>query len=448
MRKQLSKQQPDVTGVLPGFPQGVGGLDPAGLVTAVRQKLGISRKELADAVGLGLEGQRQVNEWEQGSRKPPQKILSSLKKLAGEEPFAQNPLRRASFNFIDLFAGIGGIRLPFQEFGGRCVFTSEWDKFAQKTYRANYGELPHGDITKVSSSDIPEHDILLAGFPCQAFSQAGLKQGFSDTRGTLFFEIQKILVAKRPRAFLLENVKQLRGHDGGRTLKTIVDVLEGRSEIFDDVKTKSMAMSDEARAALRTRLNYHVTYKVIAANDFGVPQRRERIYIVGFDRDQFPAGFDFERNFRFPEPTSAETCVGDILEPHKNIDSRYTLSDRLWNGHVTRKAEHERKGNGFGYGLFSKKSPHTNTISARYYKDGSEILIDQSEYRMNPRKLTPRECARLQGYPEEFIIPVSDCQAYKQFGNSVAVPVIRAIASEMMHTLGLSRRKKAESSGN
>ncbi|NBX17989.1 MAG: DNA (cytosine-5-)-methyltransferase [Proteobacteria bacterium] len=417
------------------------------LILFVREKLGLSRKEVADALGLGLDGMRHVASWERGEEAPPRKLFRKIELLASPEPFARNPAVKPAFKFIDLFAGIGGIRIPFQQLGGACVFTSEWDRFAQKTYKANFGELPHGDITKITSSDIPQHDILLGGFPCQAFSQAGLKQGFSDTRGTLFFEIQKILVAKRPKAFLLENVKQLRGHDKGRTLKTIIEVLEGRDTISPS-KAGSLKMSEEAKSALDSRLNYYVTWKVLASNDFGVPQKRERIYLVGFDRDQFPADFDFEAAFKFPEPSGQKTSVGSILENHSRLDPRYTLSDRLWTGHKNRKAEHERKGNGFGYGLFNKKSSHTNTISARYYKDGSEILIDQSEIGRNPRKLTPRECARLQGFPEEFVIPVSDSQAYKQFGNSVAVPVIRAIAEEMMVTLGCSKRKGRRTDSN
>ena len=299
-----------------------------------------------------------------------------------------------------MFAGIGGIRIPFQELGGECVFTSEWDKFAQKTYRINFGETPNGDITKIESESIPDFDILLGGFPCQPFSQAGLKKGFSDTRGTLFFEIERIIKDKRPKAFLLENVKQLRGHDKGRTLKVILEHLD--------------------------ILNYYVKYEVLRAGDFGVPQNRERIYIVGFDKNYFDIPDEYD--FKFPVPTKVKTCLGNILE--NCVDDKYTISDSLWEGHQRRKKEHREKGNGFGYSLFNEKSEYTNTLSARYYKDGSEILIEQVG--KNPRKLTPRECARLQGFPENFIIPVSDTQAYKQFGNSVAVPVIRAIAQQIM----------------
>lgn len=298
---------------------------------------------------------------------------------------------------IDLFAGIGGIRKGFElAFGGNveCVFTSEIDKHAIETYKANYGdENIHGDITQIDPSNIPDHDILLAGFPCQPFSQAGLKKGFKDTRGTLFFNIEKILIEKKPQAFLLENVKQLKGHDQGKTLKIILDNLE--------------------------IAGYRTFVKVLAAKDFGIPQNRERIFIIGFLDDSI--------DFEFPESLNIPTKVGNILE--KKVASSYTISDKLWEGHLRRKEMHKHKGNGFGYSLFNEDSPYTNTISARYYKDGSEILIEQKG--KNPRKLTAREAARLQGFPDEFIIPVSNTQAYKQFGNSVCVPVIQAVAQQM-----------------
>lgn len=300
---------------------------------------------------------------------------------------------------IDLFAGIGGIRLGFEQaFNGNveCVFTSEIDKYAVQTYIENFGsDNIYGDITQISEKDVPDHDILLAGFPCQPFSQAGLKKGFNDTRGTLFFDIERILLEKKPKAFLLENVKQLKGHDKGNTLKVILEHLHNAG--------------------------YKTFVKVLAAKDFGVPQNRERIYIVGF--------LDNSINFEFPKPTLKETKVGNILE--NNPDDKYTISDKLWAGHQRRKLMHKEKGNGFGYGLFNANSPYTNTISARYYKDGSEILIEQEG--KNPRKLTPREAARLQGFPEEYkITAVSDNQLYKQFGNSVCVPVIEKIAENMI----------------
>ena len=305
-----------------------------------------------------------------------------------------------SFKFIDLFAGVGGIRIAFESQGGTCVFTSEWDKFAQQTYEANYGEVPHGDLTKIDAGDIPLHDIVLGGFPCQPFSNAGLKKGFDDTRGTLFFDVARIVELHRPSMILLENVKGFARHDKGRTLAVVTRVL-------DD-------------------LGYNVFTKILNAKDFGVPQNRERIFIVGINRDKVG-----DVGFTFPEPSGIPTKLGDILE--KRVEAKYTLSDRLWQGHQRRKLEHQRKGNGFGYSLFSRNSVYTSTISARYYKDGSEILIEQRN--KNPRRLTPREAARLQGFPENFVIPVSDGQAYKQFGNSVAVPVVTAVAEAMIKVL-------------
>lgn len=364
-----------------------------------RQRLGLSQKDFSDALGLGKFGDRTLRRWENGESSPSPLVYKAIMSFAADTPYAKE-VDDAEFTFIDLFAGIGGIRIPFQELGGKCVFTSEWDKFAQKTYHVNFGDMPNGDITKINNEEIPDFDVLLGGFPCQPFSQAGLKKGFSDTRGTLFFEIERIIKAKRPKAFLLENVKQLRGHDRGRTLKVILEHLDA--------------------------LDYQVTYDVLRAADFGVPQNRERIYIVGFDRRYY--GLDDKYKFPFPEPTHQKTRLGDILED--NVDEKYTISQKLYEGHIRRKAEHQKKGNGFGFSLFNADSEYTNTISARYYKDGSEILIDQGPD-IPPRKLTPRECARLQGFPESFIIPVSDTQAYKQFGNSVAVPVIRAIAKSI-----------------
>ena len=304
------------------------------------------------------------------------------------------------FKFIDLFAGIGGIRLAFQKQGGVCVFTSEWDKFAQQTYQANFSEMPDGDLTQIDESEVPKHDILLAGFPCQPFSQAGLKRGFDDTRGTLFFDIVRILQLRKPKMVLLENVKGFKSHDKGNTFKVVCTTLE--------------------------KLGYEVHSQILNARDFGVPQNRERIYIVGIDRKRTS-----KEPFEFPTPKNTVTCVGDILE--SKVDDKYTISDKLWKGHQRRLREHRAKGNGFGYSLFNAQSEYTSTISARYYKDGSEILIEQKG--KNPRKITPREAARLQGFPDTFKIPVSDAQAYRQFGNSVAVPVIRAIAKQMVKLL-------------
>jgi len=375
-------------------------MDTNVIIKDKRNELGLTQKDFADALGMGKYGERTLRRWENGETAPSALELEHILQFASTSPF-KNGKKKPRFKFIDLFAGIGGIRIPFQELGGKCVFTSEWDKFAQKTYRLNFSEEPDGDITQVPVNSIKDFDVLLAGFPCQPFSQAGLRKGFEDTRGTLFFQVEQILKEKKPKAFLLENVKQLRGHDKGRTLKVILKHL-------DD-------------------LGYFVDFNVLRAADYGVPQNRERIYIVGFDKEKINIASDYE--FPFPDPTYEPTRLGDILE--KDVDEKYTISDRLWEGHLRRKREHHEKGNGFGFSLYNADSKYTNTISARYYKDGSEILIDQGEEK-NPRKLTPRECARLQGFPEKFIIPVSDTQAYKQFGNSVAVPVVRAVAKQLI----------------
>lgn len=368
-----------------------------------REALGITVKEFADALGLGKSGEKLLREWEKGVSVPPENIYQKILSFASDRPYFRIS-HDGEFRFIDLFAGIGGIRIPFQELGGACVFSSEWDQFAQKTYTVNFGETPSGDITKIESSSIPDFDILLGGFPCQPFSSAGLKKGFADTRGTLFFEIERIIRDKRPKAFLLENVKQLQTHDKGRTLKVIL------SHIHD--------------------LDYYVKYVVLRAGDFGVPQNRERTYIVGFDKHYFDITEDYD--FQFPAPTYEKTRLGDILE--SNVDERYTLTDAIWEGFKKRKQNNIDRGAGFGYCLFNEDSPYVSTLVARYYKDGQEILIDQGPDK-NPRKLTPRECARLQGFPDSFIIPVSNSQAYKQFGNSVAVPVIRAIAKRIIEEM-------------
>jgi len=408
-------------------------------IKETRENLALGRTEFSNLLGLNSTGERTVRGWETGEHKPTPKKLQDIRNLEGtlkrlreKAPFSLNRKKTSKFEFIDLFAGIGGIRLPFQQLGGECVFTSEWDKFSQKTYIANFGEVPSGDITQIKASDIPPHDILLAGFPCQSFSQAGLKKGFSDTRGTMFFEIQRILSKHRPKVFLLENVKQLKGHDKGRTLEAILAILRGEHahEVPSDIP-----MSEDARIALSENLNYCVDFKVLRAGDFGTPQNRERIFIVGFDKDYYGENTTFEDIFSWPEAPNTQTRVGDILQDLSTIipeDDKYTISDKLWAGHQRRKKGHENKGNGFGYSLFNKDSEYTNTISARYYKDGSEILIDQTELGKNPRKLTSRECARLQGFPEEFIVDaVSQGQMYKQFGNSVCVNVIEAVAEQV-----------------
>ncbi|HEO2439510.1 MULTISPECIES: DNA (cytosine-5-)-methyltransferase [Streptococcus] len=370
------------------------------LIKNKRTRLNMTQKELADAIGLPKFGDRTIRRWENNECKPSKIELEHILNFPEEAPF-QNP-STADYTMIDLFAGIGGTRLGFQLTGRtKSIFSSEIDKFAIKTYKANYGDIPKGDITAINETDIPDHDILVGGFPCQAFSQAGKKLGFEDTRGTLFFEIARIIKAKRPKAFLLENVKNLKGHDKGRTFKVIESTLKD--------------------------MDYEVYNALFKAKDFGVPQNRERIYIVGFDKKQIKNYADFE----FPTPLLTPTRLGNILE--KKVLDKYTISDKLWQGHQRRKAEHKRNGNGFGYSLFNEDSPYTSTISARYYKDGSEILIEQKG--KNPRKLTPREASRLQGFPEKFIIPVSDTQAYKQFGNSVAVPVVNAIAKQILKVL-------------
>lgn len=319
------------------------------------------------------------------------------------------PVLTPKFKFIDLFAGIGGIRLAYQSLGGKCVFTSEWNNFAKKTYEANFGELPFGDITKINEDSIPDHDVLLAGFPCQPFSIAGVskknalgrKHGFLDeTQGTLFFDIARILKHKKPKAFMLENVKNLVSHDKGRTFKVIQDVL--------------------------SELGYSIHAKVLDSKHF-VPQHRERIIIVGFRKSIYHEN----ENFSFPKLPEPKTKIKDILEPA--IDSKYTLSDKLWNYLKSYAEKHKAKGNGFGFGM-TDVNGISRTISARYYKDGSEILIPQGKNK-NPRRLIPRECARLQGFPNKFIIPVSDNQAYRQFGNSVTVPLIQAVGKELVKSL-------------
>ncbi len=317
------------------------------------------------------------------------------------------PPEKPTFRFIDLFAGIGGFRIAFQNLGGQCVFSSEWDKHAQVTYEANFGEVPFGDIAKISEKEIPDHDVLLGGFPCQPFSLAGVSKkkslgrahGFQDkTQGNLFFDIARILKAKKPSAFVLENVKNLVSHDKKRTFETIY------SSLTED---------------------YNVHYKVLDGRHF-VPQHRERIFIVGFRKSIFRK----QEDFKFPTLPSEEMKISDILESAP--DSRFTLSNHLWRYLRNYAAKHREKGNGFGFGLVDPKGI-ARTLSARYHKDGSEILIPQNS--KNPRRLTPRECARLMGYPDNFVSPVSDTQAYRQFGNSVVVPLVQAVGAEVVKVL-------------
>ncbi|NCR39376.1 MAG: DNA (cytosine-5-)-methyltransferase [Microcystis aeruginosa W13-11] len=306
--------------------------------------------------------------------------------------------------FIDLFAGIGGFRIAFENLGCQCVFSSEWNKFSRKTYEANFNDSPEGDISLIPDLTIPDHDILTAGFPCQPFSIAGVtkhnalgtRHGFDHpTQGTLFFEVVRIIREKKPKAFILENVKNLQSHDRGKTFEVIKNTL-----------------SDD--------LNYHIYYQVIDARSL-VPQNRKRIFIVGFEKPS---------RFMFPEIPDIHPKIKDILE--QEVDSKYTLTDHLWDYLQKYADKHKEKGNGFGYGLVNLEGI-ARTLSARYYKDGSEILIPQQG--KNPRRLTPRECARLMGFPEKFIIPVSDNQAYKQFGNAVVPPVVEAIGREILLSL-------------
>lgn len=353
----------------------------------------------------------------------PKMVVAELQRLLD---FGKSNTPKGDFRFIDLFAGIGGIRLAFEAIGGECVFTSEWDSYAQRTYAANFpgGHAINGDITQIAAEDVPDHDVLLGGFPCQPFSIAGVSKknalgrahGFQDeTQGTLFFDVARIIEKKRPKAFLLENVKNLQSHDKGHTFKVI-------------------------RRTLEEELGYQVFFKVIDGAHF-VPQHRERILIVGF-RD--PVIFDWDM---VDLPEKGAHRLGEILhagkaEPYVEADAdkyfdhktgkvpdKYTLTDKLWAYLQAYKQKHQQAGNGFGFGLVTPDSV-TRTLSARYYKDGSEILVSQGK-KKNPRRLTPRECARLMGFPDSYQIPVSDTRAYKQFGNSVVVPVMEAVARAM-----------------
>lgn len=336
---------------------------------------------------------------------------------------------KEKFRFIDLFAGIGGFHIAMHDAGGECVFASEWDKFARITYEENFKNISpklfendnfNWDINDVDPEKVPDFDVLCAGFPCQPFSHAGLKKGFEDTRGTLFFNIAKIINTKKengnpPKVLILENVKGLKGHDKGRTLITIIEVLDS--------------------------LGYNVNSKILNSKYFGVPQNRERLFIIAWLKGPnvpvkftYPIGIDKNNKPIFEESELATKAkivkLGDILLPE--VDKKYTISDKLYSGHIRRLKEHKEKGNGFGFSMFNSESPYTSTISARYYKDGSEILVQQDD--ANPRKLSPVEAGRLQGYPidKSFKIVVSDVQAYKQFGNSVSVPVVKAVAKEII----------------
>ena len=403
----------------------------------LRMRAALSIEELSELTGYG---KRTLYRWENGE-KPRKAAVDFLLKLIEEKKMTKKT-KSPDLKFIDLFAGIGGIRLGFEPFGGECVFTSEWDLNSQKTYRANFPDDKHvisGDITKIDEKDIPVHNLLLAGFPCQPFSIAGVSKknslgrvhGFRDeTQGTLFFDVARIIAYHRPAAFLLENVKNLVSHDKGRTFQVIMKTLQ-------------------------EELGYHVTWRIIDAQNF-VPQHRERILIVGF-RDN--VGFDMNNL----EISKKKVNLGMILHSQNGsetaewpftigekglINDKYTLSPKLWEYLQNYAKKHKEKGNGFGFGLFGPEDI-SRTLSARYYKDGSEILIRQEG--KNPRRLTPRECARLMGFDDQrrkSIIPVSDTQAYRQFGNAVVVPVIKHVAKHMvpyilkcMHNIPVQERK-------
>lgn len=385
----------------------------------LRQSAGISMDAAAALLGRSL---RTVYRFETGETDAPTEVLQRL------QVRENGPMGAAAFRFIDLFAGIGGLRRGFDAIGGACVFTSEWDRHSQATYRANFHDGPDhvfaGDITKVEAAEIPDHDVLLAGFPCQPFSIAGVSKknalgrahGFRcEAQGTLFFDVARIIEEKRPKVILLENVKNLLSHDSGRTFGVI-------------------------RRTLELELGYRISARVIDARSF-VPQHRERIFIAGV-REDLPASIDLN----CLELPAAETAprMSAILHPEDGSEApdpvfidaagrvldKYTLSDKLW-GYLQGYAEkHRAKGNGFGFGLVGPDDV-ARTLSARYYKDGSEILVSQGPGR-NPRRLTPRECARLMGFDApgapRMVIPVSDTQAYRQFGNAVVVPVVSAVA--------------------
>lgn len=397
------------------------------LFSSLREKTGLSIKDVADRTGKSI---RTVYRWEKGVTSPDRLVTDMLLRIAdlGKTQYSTNP---PEFTFIDLFAGIGGMRLGFENAGGKCIFTSEWNKYSRQTYQANFlcdHEIA-GDITKIASEQIPTHDILLAGFPCQPFSIAGVSKknslgqphGFHcATQGTLFFEIERILSYHRPAAFLLENVKNLTNHDNGKTFKIIIQ-------------------------SLKDKLGYHVDWRIINAKSF-VPQNRERIFIVGFrDINDFSLSeinipdinsgpkltsiMHPENGTELEEPPYTE---GDLAK----VAEKYTLSENLWDYLQAYAKKHKEKGNGFSFGLAGPNDV-ARTLSARYFKDGSEILIKQNDKR--PRRLTPRECSRLMGFDlpghTGFEIPVSDTQAYKQFGNAVVVPVVEVVAKFIVSIL-------------
>ena len=380
-----------------------------------------TQAEIAELLNVDV---RTVRRWEVRDNEPPEYLSDAIRQRI--LPLIENSSDNTpAFRFIDLFAGIGGIRLGFEANGGKCVFTSEWNKFAQKTYMENFPQDTNhtfvGDITTVDEQDIPDHDVLLAGFPCQPFSIAGVSKknamgkphGFEcTTQGTLFFDVARIIAEKRPKAFLLENVKNLLSHDKGNTFKVIIETLE-------------------------KELGYVVHHKVIDGQHF-VPQHRERILIVGFKEEtdftwddlQLPEKGAVKMSSILHSQNGEEEAEEPYTEGSKaKINAKYTLTSNLWTYLQGYAEKHRKAGNGFGFGLVDNDSV-ARTLSARYYKDGSEILVSQGK-RKRPRRLTPRECARLMGFPEHFKIPVSDTQAYRQFGNSVVMPVMQEVARIM-----------------
>ena len=405
--------------------------EDAGLrLRSLRKLAGLTQRDLADKAGYCVD---QIGRWERGEAQVREAVMKYLETIL---PDQEPTLGR--FSFIDLFAGIGGFRLAFEGVGGTCVFTSEWDRHSQKTYMANFGcHALQGDITKIPASDIPDHDVLLAGFPCQPFSIAGVskknslgrKHGFDcDTQGTLFFDIERIIQEKQPKAFVLENVKNLTSHDRGRTFRVICQTLE-------------------------QKLGYRISWKIIDARRF-LPQHRERIFIVGL-RPDLAARFNWKDVGLPPveEGPSLKSVLhptdgsGPVEEPYTDKKGRaskkYVLSDHLWRYLRDYALKHKAKGNGFGFGLVGPRDV-ARTLSARYYKDGSEVLVRRGKG--NPRRLTPRECSRLMGFDRlgqrVFKIVVSDTQAYRQFGNAVAVPVVEAIAAALMPYLQGDNRGK------
>lgn len=398
-------------------------------ISQLRARAGLTVEELAKRLGFHA---RTVYRWERGESVPRRAVVHHLRRVV--EDARPKEQQEMTFRIVDLFAGIGGLRRGFEPLGGRCVYTSEWNRFAKLTYLANH-DCDHevaGDITKIDANRIPEHDLLLAGFPCQPFSIAGVSKknalnrphGFlCETQGTLFFDVARIIDEHRPRAFLLENVKNLVSHDRGRTFRVI-------------------------RRTLTEDLRYQVHWRVLDARSW-VPQHRERVFIVGFRE---PNGFSFD-DLDVPDPAYGPR-LAEVLHPEDGsedaeepfthgpdarVDSKYTLSDRLWTYLQAYAAKHRAAGNGFGFGLVGRDDV-SRTLSARYYKDGSEILLKQEL--ANPRRLTPRECARLMGFDRpdgtDFKIPVSDTQAYRQFGNAVVVPCVKAVARHMAPWLGIS----------